>query len=65
MMSEWLIEKEFGPLDMCDLRITIDYERAEWVVERKIHRLDCITEWEVATRIDGQNTIEYFDDKAD
>lgn len=56
------IDKVFGPLVMTNLRVSIDVERCEWVVERKVIKNGPdgdIESWEVCARIDGQNSIEF------
>lgn len=53
------IEKIYGPLVMTDLRISIDINRGEWVIERQIVPNEGEMTWEVCARIDGQNSIDF------
>ena len=56
-----IIEKLFGPLIFCDLRITPDINEGEWVVERQRIDGNNETTWEEMSRFDCQESI-FFDD---
>lgn len=45
--------KMFGPLILCDIRIWVDGETGEWVIERSRETKDGVTNWEVAARVLG------------
>lgn len=53
------LEKLFGPLVMTNIRVTIDKQRAEWIIEREIVPKEGAGTWEVCARIDGQNSITF------
>jgi len=54
------IEKLYGPLIFCDVRVTADFKTCKWIVERQwIHEDNSIT-WEKMCEFDGQESI-FFD----
>jgi hypothetical protein len=53
------IDKLFGPLIFCDIRVTAEFATNEWVIERK--RMDS-GEWSVVARVPGQLEDEFKDD---
>jgi len=63
-----VLDKLFGALIFCDLRVYPDSKTCEWVIERKVYPLDtsnsnacsCIeTYWEEVCRIDAQESIQF------
>lgn len=52
-----IITKEYGPLMACDVRVRLDFQKAEWVIERKCYKED-ITSWQEMARFDCQESIE-------
>lgn len=58
-----VLDKVFGPLIMCGLRISINIWNAEWVVERERYswnadQTEQLITWEEVARIDGQESLE-------
>lgn len=54
-----VLQKMFGPLIFCDLRIRADAETCEWVIER---RNISTCEWSEVIRIPGQIESEFTDE---
>lgn len=53
--DEVVIEKLFGPLDFCELRIVPRLKDCKWVIERKVHSEDEPTfTWVLVAEVDGQ-----------
>lgn len=49
------IEKLFGPLDFCDLRITPQIKDCKWIIEKKVHHESEPTyEWVTVAEVEGQ-----------
>tara|TARA_R110000744_G_scaffold64675_6_gene133086 strand:+ start:3866 stop:4093 length:228 start_codon:yes stop_codon:yes gene_type:complete len=58
-----VIDKLFGPLIFCRLRVTAEAKNCEWVIERERTQQDeegnDVDFWEEVVRIDGQESISF------
>ena len=59
--STIILDKLFGALIFCDLRIYPDSKTCEWVVEREVIDKDSNVSWEEMIRINGQESIDFHD----
>jgi len=59
------IDKLFGPLIFCEVRIRADQKTADWVVEREWLESDAdgnsVCNWREVARFDGQECIDFRD----
>lgn len=55
------LDKLFGPLVCCALRIRVDAHKGEWVIEREVSPLVGDSTWEEVCRIDVQESMEFDD----
>lgn len=53
------IEKMFGPLVACNVRVWLDYDPGQWVVERERTPAEGESTWEEMARFDCQESIEF------
>lgn len=53
-----VLEKLFGPMIFADLRITANFERCVWIIERHNHTTG---EWTKEAEIDGQRETDFDD----
>lgn len=53
------IEKLYGPLVACDVRVRVDVPKAEWVVERLREPIEGDATWEEMARFGCQDSIEF------
>ena len=56
------LDKLYGPLVACDLRIFVDGAAGEWVIEREHIDKDNVQTWAEIARFDCQESI-HFDDE--
>jgi hypothetical protein len=52
------IEKMYGPLVACDVRVWLESESGQWIVERECQR-DGERSWEEMARFDCQESISF------
>ena len=66
--SKVTLNKLYGPLCFCNIRVRLDYNKCQWIVEKEVdtyddtdnfakcYRLQCCnnSEWVEVARIDGQ-----------
>lgn len=53
------IEKLFGPLVACDVKVRLDVAAGQWIVWRKREPRDGPSTWEEMARFDCQESIEF------
>ena len=58
-----ILDKLFGALIFCDLRIYPNHKTCEWVIERQVIDKDSNVFWEEVYRVDGQESIYFHDEK--
>lgn len=56
------IEKRYGPLVFCDIRVTADADECKWIIERKRLLPDengdmVVISWEKMSKFDGQESL--------
>lgn len=60
------IRKEYGPLVACDVRVRLDFQTAEWVIEKECQKKawskehdceTCETSWKEVSRFDCQESL--------
>jgi len=56
-----VLDKLFGALIFCALRIHADANTCEWVIEREVIDKEGDVSWEEVSRIDGQDSIYFHD----
>lgn len=61
--SKIILDKMFGPLIFCDLRIYPDSKTCEWVIERQVIDKESDVFWEEFCRIGGQESIYFHDEE--
>lgn len=56
--SQVTLCKLYGPLCFDDIRVTLDYDKCQWVIEKHVcvsaEDDDDVFEWQEVSRIDGQ-----------
>ncbi len=60
--SKIILDKLFGSLIFCGLRIYASHETCEWIIEREVINKEGDSSWEEVHRVDGQESI-YFRDE--
>ena len=60
--SKITLDKLFGSLIFCSLRIYPDSKTCEWVIEREVVDEESNISWEEVYRIDGQESIYFHDE---
>ena len=57
-----VVDKLYGPLVACDVRIFVDAQAGEWVIERQHIDADNARTWSEVARFDCQESIHFDDD---
>ena len=60
--SKITLDKLFGALIFCNLRIYADSKTCEWIIEREVIDEESNISWEEVYRIDGQESIYFHDE---
>ena len=57
-----ILDKLFGALIFCNLRIYPNHKTCEWIIEREVINKEGDSSWEEVYRVAGQESIYFHDD---